>query len=117
MRTWYLTDKDDSTNTRAYNDIHDLLSDVFYSDDPRVLDLIKEWISELYAPIEVPGIGKVDMGEVMWSIYDNRGYGLDGWIEDYMTIIEDEIIEDSNEVLAKGNAFEYSILNYIITCG
>lgn len=55
MRTWYLTDKDDATNTRAYNDIHDLLSDVFYSDDPRVLDLIKEWVSELYAPIEVPG--------------------------------------------------------------
>lgn len=53
----------------------------------------------------------------MWSIYDNRGYGFDGWIEDYMTIIEDEIIDDSNDVLAKGNAFEYSILNYIITCG
>lgn len=117
MRTWYLIDKDDATNTRVYNDIHDLLSDVFYSDDPRVQDLIKEYINEMYSPIEVPGIGKVDMGEVLWSIYDNRGYGFDGWIEDYMVSIEDEIVDDSNEVLTKGNAFEYSILNYIITCG
>lgn len=117
MRTWYLIDKDDATNTRAYNYIHDLLSDVFYSDDPRIQDLIKEWINEMYSPIEVPGIGKVDMGDIVQNIYDSNGYGLDGWIEEYMTSIEDEIIDDSNDVLAKGNAFEYSILNYIITCG
>ena len=117
MRTWYLTNIEDSTDIKAYNDIRDLLSDIFYSDDPRVQDLIKDWINEIYSPIEVPGIGKVDMGDIVQNIYDSKGYGLDDWIEEYMTSIEDEIIDDSNDVLAKGDAFEYSILNYIITCG
>lgn len=117
MRTWYLTNIEDSTNVKAYNDLHDLLSDVFYSDDPRVLDLIKEWINEIYSPVEVPGIGKVNMGEVMWSIYNNRGYGFDGWIEDYIANFTDWINWEVELCVGENEDFECEILNYKITCG
>jgi hypothetical protein len=116
MRTWYLINIEDSTDVKAYNDLHDLLSDVFYSDDPRIQDLIEEYISEIYPPVEMPGIGNIEMGELVIAYYDHNGYNLDSWIENYMEYVEDGIVDEVEFCDDKDGNFEWYILNYKITC-
>lgn len=71
----------------SYEEIIDVLNEVVMDED------VREFISSCYEPITLPDGTKVDMGDVVYAVQENK---WELYYDDYLKYMEDYIIEELN---------------------